>query len=139
METEGWHSMLNSHPHLVADAFRALASQQSPPLGPPKKRLRQTTWKSIGAVRIQTSLVLIDVKTKFVCIQIALLFYFNSLFVIVFLSTLGLGKVGNAKGCRTILHNNHSFTKWEDVYFGKRVILFFLLSPTLYIWQAPFH
>jgi hypothetical protein len=40
METQGWKTMVNSHPHLVADAFRALASQQSPPLGPPRKRMK---------------------------------------------------------------------------------------------------
>lgn len=40
METPGWKSMISSHPHLIADAFRALASQQSPPPGPPKKRAK---------------------------------------------------------------------------------------------------
>ncbi|XP_061413326.1 speckle-type POZ protein isoform X2 [Lethenteron reissneri] len=42
METAGWKSMVLSHPHLVADAFRALATAQSPQLGPPRKRLKQT-------------------------------------------------------------------------------------------------
>ena len=30
METQGWKVMVQSHPHLVADAFRAMASQQTP-------------------------------------------------------------------------------------------------------------
>ncbi|XP_075916900.1 uncharacterized protein LOC116937546 isoform X1 [Petromyzon marinus] len=42
METAGWKSMVLSRPHLVADAFRALATAQSPQLGPPCKRLKQT-------------------------------------------------------------------------------------------------
>lgn len=41
METTGWRSMIQAHPHLIAEAFRALASQQSPPLGPPRKRIKQ--------------------------------------------------------------------------------------------------
>lgn len=40
METTGWRSMIQAHPHLIAEAFRALASQQSPPLGPPRKRIK---------------------------------------------------------------------------------------------------
>ena len=40
METAGWKTLIESHPHLIADAFRALASQQSPPLGPPRKRVK---------------------------------------------------------------------------------------------------
>lgn len=42
METTGWRSMIQGHPHLIAEAFRALASQQSPPLGPPRKRNKQS-------------------------------------------------------------------------------------------------
>lgn len=42
METQGWKTLILSHPHLIADAFRALASQQSPPLGPPRKRIKQS-------------------------------------------------------------------------------------------------
>ncbi|XP_029702160.1 speckle-type POZ protein-like A isoform X2 [Takifugu rubripes] len=42
METAGWKSMIQSHPHLVAEAFRALASAQCPPFGPPRKRLKQS-------------------------------------------------------------------------------------------------
>ncbi|ESO94307.1 hypothetical protein LOTGIDRAFT_232540 [Lottia gigantea] len=42
MDTMGWKSMVSTHPHLIADAFRALASQQSPPLGPPRKRVKQS-------------------------------------------------------------------------------------------------
>jgi speckle-type POZ protein len=40
METQGWKTLIQNHPHLIADAFRALASQQSPPLGPPRKRAK---------------------------------------------------------------------------------------------------
>ncbi|CAG5131835.1 unnamed protein product [Candidula unifasciata] len=40
METTGWQSMIQAQPHLIAEAFRALASQQSPPLGPPRQRLK---------------------------------------------------------------------------------------------------
>ncbi|KAG9333433.1 hypothetical protein JZ751_011572 [Albula glossodonta] len=42
METSGWKSMVASHPHLVAEAYRSLASAQCPFLGPPRKRLKQT-------------------------------------------------------------------------------------------------
>lgn len=42
METAGWKSMINSHPHLIAEAFRALATQQIPPIGPPRKRVKQS-------------------------------------------------------------------------------------------------
>uniref|UniRef100_A0A4W4ETJ2 SPOPL protein n=1 Tax=Electrophorus electricus TaxID=8005 RepID=A0A4W4ETJ2_ELEEL len=42
METPGWKSMIQSHPHLVAEAFRALASAQCPPFGLPRKRLKQS-------------------------------------------------------------------------------------------------
>ena len=42
MDTGGWKAMVLGQPHLVADAFRALASQQSPPLGPPRKRIKQS-------------------------------------------------------------------------------------------------
>ncbi|WAR05495.1 RDX-like protein [Mya arenaria] len=42
METQGWKTLIMSHPHLIADAFRAMASQQSPPLGPPRKRIKQS-------------------------------------------------------------------------------------------------
>jgi len=40
METPGWKGMIQSHSHLVADAFRALASLQSPPPERPKKRAK---------------------------------------------------------------------------------------------------
>lgn len=40
METIGWKSMIQSHPHLIAEAFRALATQQMPPIGPPRKRIK---------------------------------------------------------------------------------------------------
>jgi speckle-type POZ protein len=41
METAGWKSMIRSHPHLLAEAFRVLATQQIPPIGPPRKRIKQ--------------------------------------------------------------------------------------------------
>lgn len=34
--------MIQSHPHLVAEAFRALASAQCPQFGIPRKRLKQS-------------------------------------------------------------------------------------------------
>jgi speckle-type POZ protein len=34
METAGWKSMTQSHPHLIAEAFRALATQQIPTPSP---------------------------------------------------------------------------------------------------------
>lgn len=42
METSGWKAMIQSHPHLVAEAFRALASGQCPQFGIPRKRLKQS-------------------------------------------------------------------------------------------------
>ncbi|KAG8330831.1 hypothetical protein J6590_054121 [Homalodisca vitripennis] len=42
METGGWRAMIHSHPHLIAEAFRALATQQIPPIGPPRKRVKQS-------------------------------------------------------------------------------------------------
>uniref|UniRef100_A0A0A9WJ35 Protein roadkill n=1 Tax=Lygus hesperus TaxID=30085 RepID=A0A0A9WJ35_LYGHE len=42
METAGWKTMILSHPHLIAEAFRALATQQIPPIGPPRKRVKQS-------------------------------------------------------------------------------------------------
>ena len=45
METAGWKSMIQSHPHLIAEAFRALATQQIPPIGPPRKRIKQN-WST---------------------------------------------------------------------------------------------
>ncbi|PIK35688.1 putative speckle-type POZ protein-like [Apostichopus japonicus] len=42
MDTTGWKNMVCSHANLVADAFRALVTSQSPPfMGPPRKRLKQ--------------------------------------------------------------------------------------------------
>lgn len=40
METPGWKSMISTHPHLIAEAFRALATQQVPPINLPRKRLK---------------------------------------------------------------------------------------------------
>jgi speckle-type POZ protein len=42
MDTPGWKSMIQTHPHLIAEAFRALATQQIPPIGPPRKRVKQS-------------------------------------------------------------------------------------------------
>lgn len=43
METIGWKEMIRSQPHLIAEAFRALATQQMPPnCGPPRKRIKQS-------------------------------------------------------------------------------------------------
>ncbi|XP_026808520.1 speckle-type POZ protein A isoform X1 [Rhopalosiphum maidis] len=42
MDTTGWKTMIQSHPHLIAEAFRALATQQIPPIGPPRKRVKQS-------------------------------------------------------------------------------------------------
>jgi len=42
METQGWKTMINRQPHLIAEAFRALATQQIPPIGPPRKRIKQS-------------------------------------------------------------------------------------------------
>jgi speckle-type POZ protein len=42
MDTGGWKDLVLNHPHLVAEAFRALASQQSPPPERPKKRAKVT-------------------------------------------------------------------------------------------------
>jgi len=42
METVGWKNMIATHPHLIAEAFRALATQQIPPIGPPRKRVKMS-------------------------------------------------------------------------------------------------
>nr|XP_014103380.2 protein roadkill isoform X1 [Bactrocera oleae] len=42
METAGWQSMIATHSHLIAEAFRALATQQIPPIGPPRKRVKMS-------------------------------------------------------------------------------------------------
>lgn len=42
METAAWKSMISTHPHLIGEAFRALATQQIPPIGPPRKRVKQS-------------------------------------------------------------------------------------------------
>lgn len=38
METNGWRNMMSTHAQLVAEAYKAMASQQLPLLGPPRKR-----------------------------------------------------------------------------------------------------
>jgi speckle-type POZ protein len=41
METSGWKQMITRQPHLIAEAFKALVTQQVPPIsGPPRKRLK---------------------------------------------------------------------------------------------------
>ena len=40
METTGWKQMVVSHPHLIAEAFKALANLQIPPMGPPRKKMK---------------------------------------------------------------------------------------------------
>lgn len=42
METTGWKMMVQIRPHLVAEAFRALATQQVPPIGLPRKRAKNS-------------------------------------------------------------------------------------------------
>lgn len=49
MDTSGWKAMIQSHPHLIAEAFRALATQQIPPVGPPRKRVK-SSWKQPSVV-----------------------------------------------------------------------------------------
>uniref|UniRef100_A0A1I8I867 Speckle-type POZ protein n=3 Tax=Macrostomum lignano TaxID=282301 RepID=A0A1I8I867_9PLAT len=40
-ESPGWDQMVRRQPHLVAEAFKALAAQAAPPMGPtPKKRMK---------------------------------------------------------------------------------------------------
>lgn len=42
MDTVGWKNMVTTHPHLINEAFRALATQQIPPIGPPRKRVKMS-------------------------------------------------------------------------------------------------
>lgn len=42
MDTLGWKNMVTTHPHLINEAFRALATQQIPPIGPPRKRVKMS-------------------------------------------------------------------------------------------------
>ncbi|KAK7792671.1 hypothetical protein R5R35_012517 [Gryllus longicercus] len=42
MNTSGWKSMIKSHPHLIAEALHALATQQISPIGPPRKRVKRS-------------------------------------------------------------------------------------------------
>lgn len=81
METAGWKSMIQSHPHLVAEAFRALASAQCPPFGLPRKRLKQSLlpdcapglyWRCEAWVykgRTSEGTTLISTKTEHTWIQ----------------------------------------------------------------------
>ncbi|XP_069473491.1 speckle-type POZ protein-like [Ambystoma mexicanum] len=43
LETTGWKSMVLSHPHLVAEVFRALSSAQCSQIGSPRKRLKPSS------------------------------------------------------------------------------------------------
>ncbi|GMT18075.1 hypothetical protein PFISCL1PPCAC_9372 [Pristionchus fissidentatus] len=43
MASDNWNELVKNHPHLLAEVFKALATQQTPPLvvcAPPKKRLK---------------------------------------------------------------------------------------------------
>lgn len=41
MNSPGWITLVNNHSHLLAEAFKELATQQGPFMnGPPKKRLK---------------------------------------------------------------------------------------------------
>lgn len=43
MESDGWSCLVRDHPPLLAEVFRALATQQTPPIimsHPPRKRLK---------------------------------------------------------------------------------------------------
>lgn len=40
IDTQGWKNMTKAYPHLVAETFKALVNQQSPTVGPAKKRLK---------------------------------------------------------------------------------------------------
>uniref|UniRef100_G1Q0B2 Speckle type BTB/POZ protein n=1 Tax=Myotis lucifugus TaxID=59463 RepID=G1Q0B2_MYOLU len=42
LETQGWQEMVASHPHLVAEMYRSLASARGACLGPLHKRLKQS-------------------------------------------------------------------------------------------------
>lgn len=41
--------MIASHPHLIAEAYGALATQQIPPIGPPRKRVK-LSWNKASIV-----------------------------------------------------------------------------------------
>lgn len=49
MDTAGFKSMVNSHPHLIAEAFRALATQQIPPIDRPAEEASETELKTVTA------------------------------------------------------------------------------------------
>lgn len=40
IETSGWKMMIEKQPHLVAETFKALVNQQSPTIGPSRKRFK---------------------------------------------------------------------------------------------------
>jgi len=73
METSGWRELVQSHPHLVAEAFRALASQQSPPPERPKKRAK-IGWDSTpphSSAYYSSLLQLLLLPLPRVCLNIA--------------------------------------------------------------------
>lgn len=55
MNSEGWKDLVKEHPTLLAEVFKALATQQTPPVvlaAPPKKRIKhcpywETLWRSL--------------------------------------------------------------------------------------------
>lgn len=52
-DTPGYETLVSKRRHLLSDAFKQLASQQSPPVGPPRKRLKQC-WCVFGHHPAQT-------------------------------------------------------------------------------------
>ncbi|KAK1336211.1 hypothetical protein QTO34_004015 [Cnephaeus nilssonii] len=56
LETSGWQAMVASHPHLVAEMYRSLASAQGPCLGPPRKRLKQPVTALMCRIASQVQL-----------------------------------------------------------------------------------
>lgn len=47
--------MIASHPHLIAEAYGALATQQIPPIGPPRKRVK-LSWNKASIVSTYNNL-----------------------------------------------------------------------------------
>jgi BTB/POZ domain len=63
METVGWKNMVTTHPHLINEAFRALATQQIPPIGPPRKRVKMSWGLSLAATQTPTLLSFLTTTT----------------------------------------------------------------------------
>ena len=55
METVGWKNMVTTHPHLINEAFRALATQQIPPIGPPRKRVKMSWNKALTSLTVMSA------------------------------------------------------------------------------------